>query len=99
MDLGQVGQLSKGVLVSKRDVDHAVVHKRRDRVGDGDLLSTTLKPGRDEDATHLASKGGPTPKWASGVPERLHNRIPRLRCARATWFLGRHTFHCTGKLP
>ena len=73
MDLGQVGHLRKGVFVPERNVDQSMVDKGGEGIGDGDLLSTTLGAGRDEDATHLSSKGGPAPEWACCVPECLMN--------------------------
>jgi len=71
VDLGQVGQLREGVFIPERDIDQSVVDKGGEGIGDGDLLSTTLGAGGDEDTAHLAGKGALDPEWASCVPECL----------------------------
>jgi len=77
VDLGQVGQLSKGVPVSKRDIDHSVVYKRGECVRDGGFLPATLTGRGDEDTAHLARKCRPAPERAGGVPEclPLHRKV------------------------
>ena len=85
MDLSQVGQLGKGVLVPERDIDHSVVYKRGERVRDGGLLPATLASGGDEDATHLARESGLAPERAGGVPECLIGLLSR---ATSRWFAG-----------
>lgn len=77
VDLGQVGQLREGMFVPEGDIDQSVVDKGGEGVGDGDLLSTTLGAGGDEDTAHLASKGAPCPQWTGCVPECLMDPMRR----------------------
>lgn len=69
MDLAQVGQLSESVLVSQRDVDHAVVGKgAHGRDGSG-LLTTAHGGSRDEHAGILAPEATGGPDAAGLIPE------------------------------
>lgn len=70
-DLGHVGELREGSLVSQGDIDEAVMgdgrHGREGRA----LLSTTLCAGRDEDSDVLAPVSASGPDAAGCVPEGL----------------------------
>lgn len=84
MDLGQVRQLREGVLVAEGNVDETMVHESGQRVGNGDLLSTTLGTSGDKHTAHLALKSALAPERASGVPECLYEyvkeRVQPCRC-------------------
>lgn len=71
MDLGQVGELTEGGLVAKRDVDHAMVSKSAHSRQRSGLLATTHGPARDEQASILAPKATSSPDSAGLVPESL----------------------------
>ena len=74
-----------------------MVHKGRERVGDGDFLSAALGTRGDKDTAHLAGERGLAPEWPRGVPERLTDRMSTRHGALVRG--RRRTFHCTGKLP
>jgi len=59
------------VLVAEGNVDETMVHESGQRVGNGDLLSTTLGTSGDKHTAHLALKSALAPERASGVPECL----------------------------
>lgn len=84
MDLSQVGQLRERAFVPERNIDHPVMDKGRERVGDGDFLSTPLGAGRGEDTTHLVSKSRLAPEWTSCVPESLMTSM-RHDASRGLW--------------
>lgn len=71
MDLGEVGELAKDVLVSQRNEVEAVMGQSAQRSDRSRLLTTTGAGSRDEKAGVLAvvTTGGPL--LASRVPESL----------------------------
>lgn len=71
MDLVEVCELGEGVLVSKRDVEEAMVDKTGDCVSCNGLLAAVGSRGGDEDACVLAVEGSRGPEGAGGVPEGL----------------------------
>lgn len=71
MDLLQVSQLGKGVLVAQRNVDETVVSEGA-HGGDGSrLLATTESTGGNEETGVLAPVTTSGPDGASGIPEGL----------------------------
>lgn len=71
MDLLQVSQLGKGVLVAQRNVDETVVSEGA-HGGDGSrLLATTESTGGDEETSVLAPVTTGGPDGASSIPEGL----------------------------
>lgn len=59
------------MFVAEGNIDETMVHECGQRVGDGNLLSTTLGTGGDEDTAHLALESALAPEGAGGVPECL----------------------------
>lgn len=59
------------MFVPERDIDHPVVDKGGEGVGNGDFLSTTLGASGDKDTAHPASKSRLAPEWTRRVPESL----------------------------
>lgn len=59
------------MFVPQRHVDHTVVDERRERVGNGDFLSTTLGTSGYEDTAHLSGERGFAPEGAGSIPEGL----------------------------
>lgn len=71
MNLGQVGQLGKGVGVAQRDVDDSVVGQGGHGGEGGGLLAATGGSSRDEDTGELAMKATGLPLGTGHVPEGL----------------------------
>lgn len=71
VDLSQVCQLSKGLGVTERHIDDAVVSEGRHGGNGGRLLSTTRRASGNEEATELAVIATSSPLPASLVPESL----------------------------
>lgn len=71
MNLLKVGELGKGSLVTKGNVDEAVVDESRHGGDSGGLLATTEGTGADEHASVLAPEGALLPLLAGLVPEGL----------------------------
>jgi hypothetical protein len=60
------------VLVAEGNIDETMVHESGQRVGNGDLLSTTLGTSGDKHTAHLALESTLAPEGAGGVPECLY---------------------------
>lgn len=71
VDLAQVRQLSKGLGVSQRDVDDAVVRERGQGSEGGRLLAAAKGAGGDEEAGFLTPEAARGPDSTSLVPESL----------------------------
>lgn len=71
MDLGQVGQLAKHVLVTEGDVDDSVVCEGGHSIESGGFLATSLARGGLEDAGALSVEGTGAPESSCRVPEHL----------------------------
>lgn len=71
VDLGQVGQLGKGVGVAQGDVDDAVVGEGGQGGDGGGLLAAAEGGGGDEEAGELAVEGTLLPLGTGVVPEGL----------------------------
>lgn len=59
------------MLVAEGNVDETMVHESGQRVGDGDLLTTTLGASGDKDTAHLALESALAPERAGSIPECL----------------------------
>jgi len=71
MDLTQVCQLSKGVGVAERNVNHSVVDKSRDAGEVGGFLTTAQAGSRSEDRRILPVELALSPETTGGIPEGL----------------------------
>ena len=71
MDLGEVGQLGKAMLVAQRNVDEAVVSEGAHGGNSSGLLTTTESTGGDEQTSVLARVATSGPDGARGIPEGL----------------------------
>lgn len=69
MELVQVGELGKGVLVAQWDVDHAVVDKSGHGCDGSALLTTSLSPGADEQTNVFAKVATSLPLATCAVNE------------------------------
>ena len=71
VNFGQSRDLLKGSLVSERDVNDAVVYKRRHGGNHSALLPAARSGSRDEDTRVLAPQSSGCPQAAGGIPKRL----------------------------
>lgn len=71
VDFLHVGQLSEGMSVTERNVDHSVVSKGGKSVHNSGFLSSSESSGRHEHTGVFASKGAARPELTCSIPEGL----------------------------
>lgn len=78
VDLGQAGQLGKGLGVAERDIDDAVVGESRHGGDARRLLAAAVATGGDEEASILGEEATRSPDSACLVPKGLWCEIGRV---------------------
>jgi len=71
VNLGQVGQKGKDVLVAERNEDDPVVGQGRESAIDGHFLSSTRSASGNEDTCVLSSKSTLNPETTGSIPKGL----------------------------